>query len=435
MTNMSEKYQIGLTRSRLFEFDNAVVFSGRIGNCSAEVCAKALKVLALREPLLTAVAEIADDGKCYVVTGALEPQLEISRDTADNIKKHLQTYGLNFTDKLFAVYLSCDGYIVIAGHTLVADCKSLLRLAVGFARICRNGISSVVPSDVFSFADETQIPVEVNSPLTDKLSAELDSVWQKKARVYSADDYKRASQKYRANKAPSGEIPLVLDGEFTSQLNLFCQSNCVDASSVVAYAFYKVLSERISHNKKNGKMCIHADRRLFLNGAGNCLVGPFNGFCEACLSAKEQKLSIKEQVKAFHFACYKGITSSFKTFYDELLLMKVSPSYCDSMFMFLSGEVTDRASKKLACNYGCMNEQLCEFFSCNLEQNYWSELDFYEDACVEEPFKNRFATSVTLLLTHGKCKIRFCYKDGKLSKEQGEAVIESVKNLLLDIVN
>ena len=45
---MSEKYKIGLSRNRLFEFDNAVVFCGRLQGYAFEEYAKALKVLALK---------------------------------------------------------------------------------------------------------------------------------------------------------------------------------------------------------------------------------------------------------------------------------------------------------------------------------------------------------------------------------------------------
>ncbi len=430
---MSEKYKVGLNRNRLFEFDNTVVFCGKLHGYIFEEYAKAIKVLALKEPLITSKAVLFDDGECFIETEAVEPVLMVSDLTAVELKKELSADGLDFTKSLFSFTLTSDGYIVISAHTLVADCKSLLRLAMAFALICESKTTSVNPSRIDTFCDMASLPMEVNSPLTDKLSAELDSGWQKKSRRFTLEDYNRARSQYSAKRNYSDEINFELNETDTAELKDFCGENKVDLSSVIAFSFYKVLFDTVKPPKKHGKLCIHADRRLFFGNAEDVSVGAFNGFCESYLGDKEQKLDLKEQIEAFHLSCYKGVTSPFKTFYDEVLLMKVSPFYCDSAYMYLADDVSDKASKKLACNYGCCNNQLCEFFSCNLEQDYWSGLKSFDDVSVTEPLKNRFCANVSLLMVESKCRITVKFNNSRLASGQGDAVVEGVKSLLTKI--
>ncbi len=430
---MSEKYKVGLSRNRLFEFNNAVVFYGKLSGYNKETLSKALKLLCLKEPLVTAVAILQKNGECYIETDSVTQEFVLSERSADEVKKDYAVNGLDFTCKLFEFVLCNDGYLVIGAHTLVADCKSLLRLAMQFAALCENGVASVSPSGIETFEETTALPMEVNSPLTDKLSAELDSGWQKKHHVWDADDYKKARKLYDAKKLYSDEIVFELDDAETAELMSFCDDEGVDLSSVVAFAIYKALYDRMKPQKKHSRMCIHADRRLFLQNADNVLVGAFNGFCEASLSDKERELSLSEQIKAFHNSCYKGITSPFKTFYDEVLLMKVSPSYCDSAYMYLAGVVKDKVARKLAQNYGCMNEQLCEFFSCNLDQEYWAGLKVYADISVSEPLKDRFALNVSFLRFGGVCKVIVKFNNQRLVDSDGKSVICEAKNILKEI--
>ncbi len=430
---MSDRFKVGLSRNRLFEFDNAVVFCGKLTDCDEAVIRKALKLLCLKEPLITAVAGLGEDGDCYVESEAVSCELVLSELTADEMKYQYGLKGVDFSSGLFRFVLSADGYLLIAAHTLVADGKSLLRLAMGLSSLCEHETNSVLPSGVELFSDITALPMEVNSPLTDKLSAELDGNWQKKLSVLGVEDYRCAEKLYAEKRRYSRDVKIVVDSTRTAELKGFCVENNVELSSVVAYAFYKALYDELKPRKKQGKVCVHADRRLFLPCADNVQVGPFNGFCEVSLSEKEKRLSLTEQIKAFHLSCYKGITSPFKTFYDEVLLMKISPSYCDSSYMYLAGAVKDKASRKLAQNYGCMNEQMCEFFSCNLEQEYWAGLKKYSDISVAEPLKSRFAASVSLLMLDGRCEITVKFNNLRLREERCEALVGAVKNILNDI--
>ncbi len=427
---MSEKFKVGLSRNRLFEFNNAVVFCGKMTGCDKEILKKALKLLCLKEPVITSAATLCESGECYIETDVVSQALVVSDKTVREVKNELVENGLNFNEKLFKFVLSSDGYLVIGAHTLVADCKSLLRLAMELADLCESGANSVSPMGIEVFSDTTALPMEVNSPLTDKLSAELDSDWQKKSRKWNIEDYKTAKKLYSKKRSFSDELTVEIASERTAELADFCGEQGVDLSSVIGFAFYKGLHNKLSPAKKHSRMCVHADRRFFIQNAENVSVGAFNGFCEASLSDKERKLDLKGQIKAFHNSCYKGVTSPFKTFYDEVLLMKVSPSYCDSAYMYLAGSVRDKASKKLAQNYGCMNEQLCEFFSCNLEQKYWSGLKSYSDISVAEPLKERFAANISVMRVDGVCKITLQFNNRRLDEAGAQGVITEAMDVL-----
>lgn len=427
---MSDKYKVGLTRNRLFEFENTVVFCGKLLHFTPGQISAALGVLCLKEPLVTAVAELCENGECYIETERVKQTLALSDRTAEELKQQLSDDGICFTDGLFRFVFSADGYLLIGAHTMVADCKSLLRLAIMLAGLCDSGARSVLPSGVETFSDMMSLPVDVNSPLTDKLSAELDNGWQKAVRGFTVAEYKEAREIYREKRRFSREMKFTVGTERTAELEAFCGENKVDLSSVIAFAFYKALREELSPHKKHDKLCFGVDRRFFLACADEVSVGAFNGLCDVFLNEKERRLNLTEQIKRFHLSCYKVVTSPFRAFYDEVLLMKLSPGYCDSAHMYLAGVAKGKASRKLAENYGCMNERLCEFFSCNLEQEYWSGLKRYSDISVTEPLKNRFGAGVSLLMTDGACEITVKFNNSRVGEERCEALLDSVRNIL-----
>lgn len=427
---MSETFKVGLSRNRLFEFNNTVVFCGIMTGCDKEKLKKALKLLCLKEPVITSVATLCESGECYIETDVVSQELVVSDKTAREVKNELAATGLDFDEKLFEFVLSRDGYLVISAHTSVADCKSLLRLAMELADLCESCANSVSPMGIEVFSDATALPMEVNSPLTDKLSAELDSDWQKKRCKWSVEDYKTAKTIYNEKRSFSDELTIQITSERTAELTEICREQGVDLSSVIGFVFYKALYNKLSPEKKHSRMCIHADRRFFIQNAEKVFVGPFNGFCEASLGDKERKRDLMGQIKAFHSSCYKGVTSPFKTFYDEVLLMKVSPSYCDSAYMYLAGCVRDKVSGKLAQSYGCMNEQLCEYFSCNLDQKYWSGLKNYSDISVTEPLKERFAVNISALKIDGACEITLRFNNRRLDEEGAQGVIAEAMDVL-----
>ena len=78
---MSEKYKLGLTRNRLFEFDNCVVFAGKYDTSIESLKGeKAIRLLSLKEPLITAKIELEGNGDAFVVVDKVEQKLNFCNE-------------------------------------------------------------------------------------------------------------------------------------------------------------------------------------------------------------------------------------------------------------------------------------------------------------------------------------------------------------------
>ena len=186
---MAEKYKLGLSRNRLFEFNSTVVFCGAFGDSPdiAEV-QKAIKMLSIKEPCITANVELNNNSEAFIVTGVVEPEVEISTLNSDEVLAFYEAEPLKFCDRLFSFHISADNCLIIAGHTVFCDAKSLLRLASYFSAYYEKTTLSVEPDEIYTFSEPKSLPVDVISPLVNKLSSELDDDWQKNKRAYANAD-------------------------------------------------------------------------------------------------------------------------------------------------------------------------------------------------------------------------------------------------------
>ncbi len=432
---MSETHLLGLTRNRLFEFDNAVLFAGKFPEKPVESdCEKAFRMLVEKEQILSGTVKLNEDSSAELVIGSVEPGIVFSSENLNEIKNNYSLNGLDFSKRLFEITITADDYFVVAGHTVVADVKSLMRLASLFVGFYNRTNLSVDASKVLTFPDSASLPLEIMSPLTDKLASELDDRWSKVDSVFSVEDYKSARQKYVKNRGAVEEKTYTVVSDDFRKLVDFCAENGIDFSSLVAYGFYKSLCENVQVEKKHRKLSLFVDRRFFINGAEACNVGGFDGAVSVSFNKKEQKMNDVEQLKAFHFSCYKGATSCYKSFYEESLLMKISPAYCDSAYMYIAGQVNNKCSKKLAENYSCKNTRLCSFFGTDLRQNYWSSLSFFDEVLVYTPFKSRYLSNLSLVVNNG-AYINFRYNADAITGDVASRVGEQAVKLILSFVN
>lgn len=415
---MCEKIKLGLSRNRLFEPDNTVVFYAKY-NKSFDVddLNKTLKMLCYKEPVITSVIDFSEDG-AYIVPGKVQQKVVVSdygyRVVADSyIKKPLK-----FTDKLFEFTLSKDGYLVIAGHTCVCDSKSLLRIAGYIVAFYEKTDLNVEDGVIRTFSEKGSLPVDVISPLTNKLSSELDDEWRKERRGYSLADFEKINSKYLQESFACSFAEKQVSFEEISKVKKKCADEGIDFSSLVYFSFYKALLNNVKVTKKSSKMRISADRRFFHGKEDVFSVGAYNGTVCVSLSKKELKKDVLSQLKTFHLDVYRALTSPFRVFSDEILLANVQPEYCDSSYIYMMNGNRLKSAKKLAQTYGCMNEELCECFYCNLTQAYWSKLTGYSDLMVYEPFKyNRSAFSVSFVDSVQQSKILFRFDSKKVSEE------------------
>ena len=178
---MSEKFKLGLTRNRLFALDNAVVF---VGSCSSSFdekeCTKVMKMLAIKEPVITGAIEMTEDSSAYIVVGRHEPVITFTDEDASVVRGRYEENGIDFSERLFDFAVCGGDTLLIAAHTAVCDSKSLLRLAKEFIKFYTHKSVSVEPSGIVTFPDMQSLPAKLNSPIIDKLSADIESKWKKK---------------------------------------------------------------------------------------------------------------------------------------------------------------------------------------------------------------------------------------------------------------
>ncbi len=430
---MCEKIKLGLSRNRLFEPDSTVVFCGKYKQeISSVELNKTLKMLCNKEPVITSVIDFADDG-AYIHTGNVQQEVVLSSDDCECVMNSYCQKPLKFNEKLFEFTLSSDGFLVIAGHTCVCDSKSLLRLAVYITQFYEKTDLNIEPSVIRTFSQKGTLPIDIVSPLTNKLSSELDDEWRKERRSYTLEDFQKYSDEYLQKTS----VPLFIRKKISAQVLSKAKSRCteegVDFSSLVYFSFYKALLGNIDVPQKSSKMRISADRRFFHGKDDVFGVGAYNGTVCVSLSKKELRKPELEQLKAFHLDVYRALTSPFRVFSDEMLLASVQPEYCDSSYIYMMKGNKLKSAKNLAQTYGCMNKELCECFYCNLTQVYWRALRSFSDIMLREPFKyNRSAFSVSFVegAEHSVVELRFDNK--KISEDVAQrafsTAIEQIEN-------
>lgn len=432
---MPERIKLGLTRNRLFEFDNCVSFCGKIkGEFDLAECEKALKMLWVKEPLLSGAVELEEDGKAYAALNKVSPFLEIVQCTALEYIWQKKTQGLDFTKNLFTFAVAGGDSLCICAHTSVADVRSLMYLAKEFMSFYNKTAISVEPSQVNLISEASQMPSNVFSVVVDRLASGLEVGWQKKTAFFTVDDYKKARKKYFENKEPVGVIERGIPQELFESLKAFAQRENADVSSLVAFAFYESLVKALGGKRKYRKMNVQSNDRVFFEDFKNMNVGAFNSFF-AVEKKKNKKLpdTIQNNAVLFHKEIYKKATTAFSCFYNEFLFMRLPESFADSQYMYCAGEFKHKYSKKLAETYGCANEVISEFCSYNLNQSFWSGLNSFEEILPAEPLKMRSSSLVTFVECPKSIVVCFEYKKGKISDSMAQKVMENAVKILADL--
>ncbi len=429
---MSEKIKLGLSRNRLFEFDNCVCFLGEAeGAFDISECEKALKMLCLKEPLLCCGVELCGNGDAYLVTEQNEIRLELCQGDAEAFVSNKKHNGLDFTKELFSFVVFNGNILGIFAHTLVADARSLMYLAGELMKLYKNKTLSVTPSEIKVFSEIAQMPSNVFSVVIDRLASDLEVGWQKKTAVFTLEDYKKARDKYLKAKSLTENISVEIKEELLVNLKNFAHRESVDVSSLVAFAFYESLTATLGGRRKYRKLNVQANERIFFEDSSKMQVGAFNGFVPV-EKKKDKKApdTLVNNAVGFHREIYKRVTSAFKVFYNEFLFMRLPPSFVDSQYMYCAGEFEHKYSKKLANTYGCNNEVEGEFCSHNLNQIYWTALGDFKSIVPLEPLKMRSSSMITFVEKEEKGLVYFEYKKSKISDSAARAIMEKTLDLL-----
>jgi hypothetical protein len=239
------------------------------------------------------------------------------------------------------------------------------------------------------------------------------------------EDYKIAKLSYDKLKAAKGSLSAKIEASEMEAIKEFCKQQNMDVVSFVGFAFYDALLQYIPGKKKHNKMNVYADERLFFVNFEDYRIGAYNGISEVAYKKKFADGSFADRAKAFHIDCYKNATSTFKVFYDDVLLMRVSPSLCDATYMFKAGLLKCKSARKVAESYGCACEKLCDYFYCNLDQEHWVGAKNFDEIALVEPFKMRSVTALSLVINKGEGYINFRFNTNKCEETVALKVLKT----------
>lgn len=429
---MSRRFKMGLTRNRLFEFCNCVCFAGETEIIfDAERCEKALGTLCLKEPLLSCGIEFDKEAHAYFVTEKYTPSFEFyNGDSSAYIRSKMEE-GFDFSQQLFSFSVLNGNVLGIFAHTAVADVRSLMYIAKEFMAIYKSEILSVVPSEPKVISEVSQLPSNVFSVVIDRLASDLEMSWQENSEVFTYEDYREAGCKYLSDEKDSGILVWDLDENVLGGLHRFAESEKIDVSSVVAFAFYDSLTNSLGGKRKFRKLNVQADERIFFEDFHKMEIGAYNGL--VCVEKKRDKKTpdtFKDNAVSFHKEIYKRVTSAFKVFYNEFLFMRLPESFVDSQYMYCAGVFEKKCSKKLAEIYGCANTVAGEFCAYNLNQDVWSGLSPFKNIFLQEPLKMRAATMLTFIERGVSAKLCFAYRKDRVSDSLAQSVLQTTFRVL-----
>lgn len=393
---MEKNIKIGLSRSRLFDFQNVVSFVGEVGEpFDLKELNKALKMLSVKEPLIISAICLDDESEAYWQPDKNQPTIEIIEKDIDLFLKEQINKGINFNEDLFKFFVVNKNTLVILSHTVVSDSKSLLILAQELLSFYNKESVDIEPEVIKLFSEEGDLPLSVDSFVADKVTEVLDNNYLIKQQNFNYNDYINAKEHFikRYGRIDFGSV--VIDEKLCVHLKEKCEELKVDFSSLILFAITEVIKQNTKAQKKTLKINVLADRRPFFVERDLYSVGCFNG--NVSVDVLKNASDLSKSVKAFHDSVYKKVCSCFNTFYSELFLSKLTPSFLDSCFMYKAGVYKNKNTKKLATLYGCEQQFLLSFESVNLNQNFWETLSIFHHIRVKEPHKSNFNVSFSLV--------------------------------------
>lgn len=395
---MSGKFKIGISRNRLFDFQNLVSFVGEYKDeFQVKELSKAIKMLSVREPLVTSLIELDENKDAFLLPDKVVQELEFLETDINEFLKQQQKIGLDFSKCLFKFFVLNKKTLVIISHTVVSDAKSLLLLAEELMSYYNKESVLVEPKEIKLFSSDEDLPLEVQSFVAERVTEVLENNWLMKPEKYSCDDYRNAKSAFYDKTGETEVFEYCIDDKLSEKSLLRCEELKIDFSSFIAFSFMKALSENMKTSEKVHKANIQLDRRPYFVDYNSYSVGALNG--TVTVDLPENKKTLADQAKAFHKAYYKKFAVSFNAFYNEFFLSRLSPDFLDSTFMYKAGKCRNKATKKLATLYGCEQKFLMGFASYNLKQRSREKLSTFHHICVKEPHKSNENVTVTLVMS------------------------------------
>ncbi len=394
---MDNNLKIGLSRCRLFDFQNCVSFVGEYcEEFNEKELQKAMKMLSVRYPVITTQIELNEKAEAFLQLEKYTPEAVFFEGDLKAFVSANKAEGIDYNGQLFKFFVVNGKTLVIFSHTIVSDAKSLLFLAKELLAYYNKETVSVEPKSIKLFSTEAELPLEAESFVADRVTEVLNNSWLEKPAGFCFDDYKKAQKAFVEEKLKTGSKVFYLDEELCYALKTRCEELKIDFSSAVAFSLFKALIKCKKASKKEAKLELQVDRRPYFTERELYYVGAFNG--TVLVDAPKDNVSLTEQVTALHKSYYKKFSECFNAFYNELFLSKLEPSFLDSTFIYKAGQYNRKPTKKLASLYGCEQKILLGFSSYNLTQHKWEKLSTFRHILVNEPHKSNKSVSATLVM-------------------------------------
>lgn len=418
---MPKIHKLGLSRSRVFALENCVTFSGDfVDGVNGKTLSDALKILQEKYPLVSCTLELREDGEAYAVENA---NVQVIRKVDADIGEFLENIrrdGLDFTKELFSFYFINGKTLVIAGHTAVCDVRSLALLACDLASLCLHKPLSAARCEVELLSKISDLPANATTGIAGRVSNSLNYAWVKNGRVFSAEDYRTAFEKYASSREERKTVSLRLTKDETEKIAEACRAKNADIASAGAFFVYEALKNKFGVQSKNGSVLWQCNERLFLGENEVYGVGPFNSVSTVKVPAKSKKGILP--FDAFQDETYKKHATCFNAFYDSVFLAEILPSLCDAAHLYEAGAFANRTAKSLAEKDFCLRESLLGCSFLNFDQQYWQRIKAFSNVRTSEPFSRRMRYNLNMSLADGELLFELCYRSG----EQNESVMNSV---------
>ena len=425
---MKRKIKINLSRPRLFDFQNVVSFVGEYKDeFDLKELNKALKMLSVKEPLITSLIELDEERNACLCTDKVEQEIGDIQGDLNDFLKLKKKEGIDFSKKLFEFFVFEKNTLVILSHTVVSDIKSLLILAEELVTYYNKESVSVEPEAIKLFSSENELPKEVNSFVADRVTEVLENDYLLKPVYISDSSYKIAKEKFFSENGETEYKEFLFNRELSETLSDKSKELKVDFSSLVVFALFKALSKNKKQSKKADKVSVYADRRPFFIEKDLYSVGAFNG--NVIVELPKKCKNVKDEAKEFHKTLYKKVCSCFDVFYSEYFLSRVSPELLDATFLYKAGQCKNKTVKKLATLYGCEQKFLFSFSSLNLNQLTWGKLSTFNHISVKEPHKSNENLSFSLVMS-GENRLFVEYNSTRFSEANIEQIFSEMTEVL-----
>jgi hypothetical protein len=216
---MIKEIKIGLSRSRLFDFQNVVSFVGEVSKAfDLKELNKALKMLSVKEPLIASVICLDDESEAYLQPEKIQPGIEVVEKDIDLFLKEQINNGIDFNECLFKFFVVNQNTLVILSHTVVSDSKSLLMLAKELLLFYIKESVDIEPVPIKLFSEESDLPVAVDSFVADRVTEVLDNNYLLKPKKFTYTDYNKAKEKFSEKYGDVNFCDYTLDAELCEAL-------------------------------------------------------------------------------------------------------------------------------------------------------------------------------------------------------------------------